>query len=234
MPMAPRAWWIMKYFGDHQDDRFQCVIDVEHEDSWTSLGSKVIRVSYAGMGDSEFYDMYRRGLAFTFEPTGVITKFDWLALINTIVSGLVFLALVDNVVGVFAFYIVRHSDIYSKACVEELQYSHLLAKFGINVALACQNFKAWNKADSGKEASISKDELAAVYSDCFDTDTAMKFAEVVIEQAVGDPNATELKYSHLVGLMSTGLVTTDRLKKFAEQHANDPIANFNSSQVAPA
>jgi hypothetical protein len=228
----------MKYYGDHSWDKpFRCSIDVEHEDSWTSLGSKVIRVSYAGMGDSEYYDMWRRGLAFTFEPTGVITKFDWIALVNTIVSGLVFLALVDNIVGVFAFFIVPHADINTKACVEELHYSHALARFGINVALACQAFKTWNKGDGGTEAAISKDELADVYKDCFDTETANNLSEVVIEQAVGDQKATELKFSHLVKLMSTGLVSIDRIKKFAEIHADDPEEHPekpNSNQVAPA
>jgi len=226
---------IMKYYGDVDDDEtFHCDIDVEHEDSWTSLGSKVIRVSYDGMGDTEYYDQWRRGLAFTFEPTGVVTKLDVWAIVNTIVSGLVFLSFVDTVVGFFAFFIVPHADLNSKACVEELRYSTALARFGINVALACHSFKTWNKGDSnGSEPTISKDELAAVYSDCFDLETANKFAEVVIEQAVGDPNATELKCTHLVNLMSTGLVSTDRLKRFAEEHADDPVDTPNLNQVAP-
>jgi len=228
--------FIMKYYGDHGDDLFTCNIHVEYEDSWTSLGSKVIRVSYAGMGDQEYYDQWRRGLAFTFEPTGVITKLDWLALVNTIVAGLVFLGFVDTVVGVFAFYVVPHAELHSKACVEELHYSQALARFGINVALACQAFKSWNKDsdDCSKDSAISKEELADVYKTCFEPDVADKFAEVVIEQAVGDPKATELKCSHLVDLMSTGLVSTDRLKKFAEEHADDPVDAPNPSQVHPA
>merc|ERR1712007_126226 len=96
------------YYGDKNDDQFQCEIEAVAWDGWTSSGSDSNFVNYAGVGsqESEYFDMYKRGVRFEFFPKGVVTVFDPVVMVQTFVSGLVFLGIAEFIVKLVACYVV--------------------------------------------------------------------------------------------------------------------------------
>jgi len=174
----------MRYFGrtDFVDDPVLCELDVQAVDGWLTEGSYTNHVDYTTASLQEYEDKYRRGIAFNFKPSGVLKRLDWALVINTLVSALVFLSLVDTAVGVYAFYCHKNKIIYNKARGTLVSYDDSLARFGVQMALACHAFKQWDNSGHGNSSSSSldADEFAAVFQPFLSEKQAKHIAERVI------------------------------------------------------
>ncbi|CAE8619241.1 unnamed protein product [Polarella glacialis] len=219
--------FMMRYYGDaggavsDGDETFKCEISISAKDGWTSAGAKNTYVSFNGNDDSEYYnERTRRGIRFEFFAEGAVEQFDYQSLINTLVAGMVFLGVSDILVGLVAFYALPEKDVYANAKTRQMNYARELARFGLDAAIACEAFKNWNLSGqgAGKDESISKDELASVYiSGGFDAETGNQFAQVVVEECSKDGESS-ISCSELVDLMSTDLVSIERLQKHADKN----------------
>merc|ERR1712083_1211331 len=98
---------------------------------------------------------------------------------------------------------------------DELDFQRALAKFGINTALACQAYQAWDK---GGGQGIDENELVEVYTKSFGTQSNIPrqlVAAVMNEVRKGENKDASLSIEELVKIMSTGLVSLDRLPEDA-------------------
>ncbi|CAE8604493.1 unnamed protein product [Polarella glacialis] len=217
--------FMMRYYGQaggavgDGDETFKCEISISKKDGWTSAGAKNTYVSFNGNDDAEYYvERSRRGIRFEFFAEGAVEQFDYQSLINTIVAGMVFLGLTEVLVGFVAFYLLPEKDFYNKAKTRQMNYGRELARFGLDAAIACEAFKNWNGGRGAeKDESISKAELASVYkSGGFDAEMSNQFAKVVVEECSKDGESS-ISCSELIDLMSTDLVSIERLQKHADK-----------------
>jgi len=104
--------------------------------------------------------------------------------LHHLVAGLLSLGCVKVIVGIVAYHLLPDRWSYKSAQTEKFVYGRALANFGVNTALACHAFKSWDHREA--ERRLTSSELAAVFEGPFDRDTAMKFAETVIEVAWGE------------------------------------------------
>lgn len=130
----------LKYRGDASNDVFTCDIEVHNKDGWTSLGSEISYINYESHDNMDFYDRYKRGVNIQFVAMGVVTQFDYMEMMNTIVQGLVLLGFVEQVVLVVAQYGLPESRVYLRAMSEPFKHAKAMAEFGVQAALACQAF----------------------------------------------------------------------------------------------
>jgi len=203
----------LRYEGSLTDDMFRCNVEVKAIDGWNSIASKVTYLSFRNSQDAEYNDDYKLGVGIEFFATGIVSRVDWVSAMNFLVAGLVLLKTVEQVVKVVAFYILPEGDVYSNAGSESHEYGKALAQFGLSTALACHAFKQWDTHGvPGEEPQLTTDELAEVFSGPFDKDTAERFAMTITKQVGKDA----LVCSDLVDLMSTGLVSIERMKDRAE------------------
>jgi len=170
-------------------------------------------------------------------------------MVNTVVSGLVFLGFVDTVVGLVAFNLHPRKSVFKKAKQVELDYNRSMGQFGAQIALACHAFKQWDK-DSGfdkksgeelvdgvQEGALCEQELSEVYKPYFDADVALKLAECVIREAtIGKDNAHQgvLKARQMMDLLGSGLVSYDDLMNNAEQLRERTLKATAKVQDTPA
>lgn len=208
----------LKYEGYVGNKEFDCEIIVSAIDGWNSIGSVVTYQSLASQESMEFYDDYKKGISIEFESTGVVTRMDAQKTMNTLIAGLVLLAVGDKVVAIVAFFLLPEKKVYKNAQKQKLEYGKAMAKFGISVALACQAFKQWDKsASEEEEPRLTKDELAHVFKGPFKQDTANMFASVVCSEVSNE----SVTCAELVELMGDGLVSLQRLKEHAEEEHAD-------------
>eukprot|EP00933_Yihiella_yeosuensis_P054333 TRINITY_DN5274_c0_g1_i1.p1 TRINITY_DN5274_c0_g1~~TRINITY_DN5274_c0_g1_i1.p1 ORF type:complete len:518 (+),score=69.47 TRINITY_DN5274_c0_g1_i1:54-1607(+) len=222
----------MKYEGDISDDTYQCTLTVKAIDGWNSIGSKITYLSNLGFESQEYYDDYRLGVTVEFFPTGIITKFHWQTLFQTLIAGLVLLGSVDAVVGFVALYLHPDKKTLKNAKTSNLQVSKALAQFGISSALACHAFKAWD-THKGEKPEISGSELCNVFSGAFGEADAAAFTQTVLEAVhILHPGKETLEAKDLVELMGDGLVSIETMRAFAER--NKGTTSSSKVHVQPA
>jgi hypothetical protein len=223
----------LKYHGDEQDDVFTCDIVVQKIDGWTSIGSAVSYLTYESHHNMEFYDRYRRGVNIQFLALGEVTQFDYVTMMNTVVQGLVLLQMVEQIVLLVALYALPESPVYLRAQSEPFKHTKAMAEFGVQAALACQAFNAWDTSGhkEGEQPSINEEELMAVFKGHFDDKLARRFVSVIMKEARGDDSeGDDLSCRDLVRIMSSGLVSTEELNKLPVEQAPQVL---NATKISP-
>jgi len=217
----------MRYYGRvDQAETVRCEIEVGYADGWLSHGIDNVMVDVQGKISKEYYSTYRRGISFNFIASGKVKRFDFMLMVNALVSGVVFLGFVDTVVGLVAFNLHPRRSVFKKAKQVELDYNRIMGQFGAQIALACHAYKQWDQsgktlADGGhQEGELCAQELSEVYKPYFDADEALKLSECVIREATvgqGDARSGVLKAKQMMDLLGSGLVSRKDLMANAEK-----------------
>eukprot|EP01025_Chloroclados_australasicus_P045917 TRINITY_DN5061_c0_g2_i2.p1 TRINITY_DN5061_c0_g2~~TRINITY_DN5061_c0_g2_i2.p1 ORF type:complete len:610 (-),score=58.66 TRINITY_DN5061_c0_g2_i2:2162-3991(-) len=176
--------WRLAPFKDkieNKDHDIICVMDLDPILSWTSAGSQ-IHYALRDYDDPRFptngqepfsnstqgflsVDMYRYGVKFTFQQTGVIGKFSVSALIQSITSGLVLLAFANTVVTMIALYLWGlRSQLYREFILEAVNWRQEYARFAAQAVVGAYVF---NLMDADSSGSLNGVEMYAVLSKLF-------------------------------------------------------------------
>jgi len=224
-------------FGNSGEQEIRCELSVENQEGWTSAGSKVQHSDFQGYTNTKVNDMYKRGIRFQFFSEGLLRAFSWSAIINTLVSALVFLGLADGIVALVAFSVVKEKDVYKRAQTQTLDYGNELAAFGIRSAIACEAFKSWNNGFSGPGETLSQEEFAAIYEQGgFKKERAAKFSSVVLNRAAADV-AQGMTCKELIEVLGGGLVSMQNLEDYADKQLgpdSDRTSRLSSVKIAPS
>merc|ERR1719387_1123768 len=115
-----------------------------------------------------------------------------------------------------------------------------MAAFGIQSALACQAFQAWDTGGhkEGEKPMINDQELMAVFKGHFDDELAGQFVRVIMKEArSAESDGEDLTCRDLVRIMSSGLVSVEQLANLDEAEALLSLKRLNlnaiASKVAP-
>eukprot|EP01026_Neomeris_dumetosa_P029148 TRINITY_DN2362_c0_g2_i2.p1 TRINITY_DN2362_c0_g2~~TRINITY_DN2362_c0_g2_i2.p1 ORF type:complete len:637 (+),score=57.93 TRINITY_DN2362_c0_g2_i2:82-1911(+) len=188
---------------------FVCVMDIDPILSWTSAGAQP-HYALRDFDDPRFLtngdppsenltigllstDIQRHGIKFTFLATGVIGKFSPSALIQSITSGLVLLALANTVVTMIALYACGlRSGLYREFILENVDWRQEYARFAAQAVVGAYVF---NLMDSDASGYLNGVEIYAVLSRLFGhrmtegqlaavTDFVLKYGDDSSEQEI--------------------------------------------------
>jgi len=139
---------------------------------WAGPGSQRIHVTYPtgsyGAETFEYIDRYAQGIAFDFEPTGLVYVFNWNYLIQTLTVAFIMLGVAGTITDFVAFSSLPggHSQVLSSYRFQTVTKRAGFAQLAMSTTLSALNFHAIDEQNNlGIEAEDIVRVLASIHFD---------------------------------------------------------------------
>jgi len=118
--------------------------------AWAGPGSERVHITYPtgepGAQTFHYVDRYQQGVVFDFQATGRVYLFDYMYLVQTLVSAVVLLSVAGTITDTIAFYCLPngHSSVLNAHRRVNVSKRQGFAELGIRTAIAARDFSAFD------------------------------------------------------------------------------------------
>ena len=153
----------LQYYNYHQAPGFEdqkdgtpretvCILEFSPQDVWATLGSDVQYIAAQGSAEEKggFVDRYRYGIKIVIEANGIISKVDFMFMMNAVIQGMVLLNVAVVLTQQVAFYLLGdRSKMYKEFGNETAIFEREAARFAVQSIVAGYVFQVIDTDKSG-------------------------------------------------------------------------------------